>query len=278
MNEALENINKIISAIDEIVTEYGDTPTADSQFEKECSNYPDKPRINEPFTFGRLNLRAAREQLSTLPYLSQNNIFASSVVARAVLEASSLAVWFLSPGIDETERVKRGLIQLCDGKNQIRKFFRDEKQTADVARIDDFFATRLPVILANLGIEFRNANGDIVEPQIKKPSIIDLIDANFGAESRSSYRILSGFAHGQANVLITFGYDIGNPASKSGLNEVEFKPSPSITIFALKTAVESFMKATEAYFQISNWDFAKVKPTFDDFFTSLYKSYENNRD
>ena len=135
----------------------------------------------------------------------------------------------------------------------------------------------LPVMLANLGIEFRKVNGDIVEPQIKKPSIIDLITDNFGAESRSSYRILSGFAHGQANVLVTFGYDIGNPASSGGLNEVEFKPSPSIIIFALKTAVESYMKATETYFQISNWDFTKVKSAFNNFFTSLSEAFQKSR-
>lgn len=277
MNEALENINKIISNLDKIVTEYGDEPTTDSQYAKECSNYPDKPRINEPFTFGRLNLRAGREHLTTLPYLSQNNIFASSVVARAVLEASSLAVWFLSPSIDETERVKRGLMQLCDGKNQIRKFFRDNNYTADVARIDDFFANRLPTILTSLGIEFRNSNGNIVEPQRKKPTITDLINEVLGAEFQSSYRILSGFAHGQANVLVTFGYDIDNAASKNGLNEIEFKPNSAITIFALKTAVEAYEKAIEAYFEISNWDFAKVKPSFDNFFKSLAEAYKNSR-
>ena len=132
------------------------------------------------------------------------------------------------------------------------------------------------MILAGLGIEFRNANGDIVEPQKKKPNIIDLITENFGAEFRSSYRILSRFTHGQANVLITFGYDIDNAVSENGLNKIEFKPKPSI-IYALKTAVESYRKALESFFEISGWDFTKVKPSFDDFFTLLFEAYKNSR-
>ena len=39
MDKELENINIIISKIDEVVTEYGDMPAANSQFEKECSSY-----------------------------------------------------------------------------------------------------------------------------------------------------------------------------------------------------------------------------------------------
>ena len=272
MNEALENINKIISKFDEVVAEYSDKPSADSQFEKEYSHYPDKDRITDPFTFGRINLRAGREHLAMLPSLFQsNNIFAGSVVARAVFEASSLALWFLSPSIDENERVRRGLIQLSDGKNQVRQL------GGNTSSIDDFFDNRLPKILATLGLEYRDGKGKIVKPHKIKPSISDMITVELGEKFRNDYRILSGMAHGQPVVLISFGYDIGNVVERNGSKEVEFKPSQSIAIFALFSVVEAYKKALESSFEISGWDFTRVKPSFDNFFTSLSEAYKKSR-
>lgn len=273
MNKTLEELNKLISKLDEVVAEYNDEPLAGSQFEKECSNYPHKKDwIIDPFTFGRINLRAGREHLAVLPLLFQSNdIFSGSVVARAVLEASSLALWFLSPSIDENERVNRGLIQLSDGKNQVKQLVKD------TTSVDDFFDNRLPKILTTLGIEYRDGKGRIVKPHKVKPSISNMIELELGLRFRNDYRILSGMAHGQPVILMSFGYDVGRIVEKNGAKEVEFKPSQSIAMFALFSVVEAYKKASESYFEISGWDFAKVKPSFDAFFLSLADAYASSR-
>lgn len=263
MNKVFESINSIISKIDEVIDEYGDSPLEGSQFERECSNYPDRKLIINPFTFGRMNLMAGREHLVVLPSLFRhNNIFAGSVVARAVLEASSLAAWFLDPSIDGQERVRRGLVQLCAGKNE------DNKSPGDKTGNENFFDNYLPEVCARLGIEFRN-EGKIIEPRKLKVQISKIIKTQLGGKKRDAYSLLSGVVHGQNSVLMYFGYDLKNPIAKNGSHRFKSKPNQSIAPFALKTAVESYSKGIEYYFNISGWEFSKIQPALDVFHTLL---------
>lgn len=246
--------------------------------EKELAAYPDKPRISEPFSFAKLNLRAGREQLAAIPDLIRGEkVFTNPVAARAVLESATLALWLLDTEIDEKERVTRGIIQLCDGKNQLRKFYNEDGNDAAVAQINDFFENRLPLLLASNGIIFQNNAGNPVPPQDKKPNIVDMIRQVLGNDFRLAYRILSGFAHGQPNILLTFAYDFDNAAGAGGMKMVNYKPKDQIQLYSFRIAGKAFEKALETYFAISNWDFNKIKPVFNNFFTEIDEASKNSK-
>jgi hypothetical protein len=169
MENLLKSLDEIIYAFDLAVTEYQDVPVIGSIMATEIATYPETSRINDAFTFGRLNVLAGREQLSSMSGLIYSEkIFTNPVAARAVLESATLALWLLDPAIDVKERVSRGIIQLCDGKNQIRKFHREEGNTAAVDRINDFFDNRLQPLLDKNGVAYQNNNGDSVLPHKKK--------------------------------------------------------------------------------------------------------------
>lgn len=258
MDEVFENITKLISKLDEVAAEYKDALAAGSQFENENSGYHDKKRIADAFAFGRFNLRAGREHLAALPTLFLNeNILTGAVAARTVLEASASAIWFLSPSIDVKERVSRGVIQLCEGKHQVKQL------GGDTTGVDDFFENRLPPILAGNNLEYRNSKGKLIKPHQVARETSKTIKEELGEEFRVAYRILSGIAHGQPVFLATFGYDYENAAALNfGLREIGFKPKLTIAFYALKMATESYAKAVETDFKISNWDFTKIEPAF----------------
>lgn len=277
MEQLIKKIEEILQSFDAAVVENGDKPATDSQSEKELSSYPEKPRITEAYTFAKLNLLAGREQLASMPDLiRKESLFMTPVAARAVLEASASALWMLNPAIDAKERVTRAIILLCDGKSQLMKFHNDDKSDKDkdakIAGIKDFFDTRLPAILAANGISYENKAGDPIPPQDKKPKIIDMIEKNLNQDFRLAYRILSGFAHGQQNILMTFGYDISNPVKKDGMNILENKPNNQIIFYSLHIAVRSYWRALEVFFGISGWDFEKMNDAFRSFYREMSKT------
>jgi hypothetical protein len=272
MDELLKAIENFINAFDQTVSEYGSQPAGGSQMESEMNSYHDTKRIQEVFSFAQINLRVGRDQLASMPSLIRDdNIMTNPVAARAVLEASALAGWILDPTIDAKERVKRGIAQLCDGKVQLRSFYQDDKDSdeaeraAHIARINDFLDNRLPPILAANGITYESANGKPIPAHKYKPNMVDMTEHFLGHEFRTAYRVLSGVAHGQPQMIITFYYDIENAQGGDGMKKVEFKPGTGITLYSFKMAVQAYQKALAAFFSIAGWDFNKIKPAYNNF-------------
>lgn len=297
MKTVLEKISELTIKFNEVAAEYGNEAQPRSIRVRDMTTFPEKNRITEAFSLGEINLRLALDNLTALPGIVLSNAPLLVVVAaRAILEESSLAMWFLDPNINATERVRRNIMQMCQGKIEVKKlhlinqshltnrlsFINNNaaesaeitaqitKSKADVAGIDDFFDNRLANILTACGTEFKKTDGKVTAPQNLKPDISQMIEDNFDGEARAMYKIFSGIAHGQTNTIITFLYDYENARSKDGLNFVEHKPKIEIIFVALKYAILSFEKAVKNMFETNGWDFAKIEPAFKEF-DSVFK-------
>lgn len=266
MKNLLEKISNIPKIVDEVVAEYENAAYPESIYIRDITNFSEKDRISEAFSMGAINIRLALDNIVALPGIVRSNApFLIVIAARAVLEESSLAMWFYDPTIDATERVRRNIMQMCQGKIEVKKLHQLSNNQAEVAKIDDFFDNRLPIIMKACGVEFKNAKGKVTEPQNLKKDISEMIENNYDKDARAAYKILSGIAHGQTNTIVTFTYDFDNAQKSNGMNIIEHKPKIEIVYFALRYAIFSFEKAVNSMFTANGWDFGKIEKAFKEF-------------
>lgn len=269
MENILDAISNISTMFDEVVAQYGDAEQPGSIRARDMTSFSDKARkvrVAEAFSMGAINLRLALDNINALPGIVRANApFLVVVAARAILEESSLSMWFYDPSIDSTERIRRNLMQLCQVKEEVKKLHLMNNDVAEAAKIEDFFDNRLLPILTACGVEFKNAKGKATQPQNLKPDISTMSEKNYDSHARAAYKIFSGIAYGQTNTIVTFAYDFGNAQKKDAVNLIEYKPKIEIIYYALKFALLAFEKAVRTVFQTNGWDFGKIETAFGEF-------------
>jgi len=129
---------------------------------------------------------------------------------RGGLEAAAAACWLLSDDIDGRERVSRSLAFRYDGLREQQKLARAAGDLAVMQQVDERIEEleQKALVLGFSPTVDRNGKRNGIGQ--KMPLKTECIETVFGAETL--YRILSGMAHSQPNVMIQLGYQPFDPS------------------------------------------------------------------
>ena len=164
---------------------------------KKCDCVPSRMSSTTPVPKARCySTRLGITSLDSLEPCKNRPVFAPAVCVRAVLETSALAAWITEPKIPLEERVKRSFAIRFKAMYEHRKFLDSQKNTsASISHLQ----TRIDHAITQAGqfgilITHDRKTGKLSGSGAALPNATELIAEVF--RDRTSYRFLSGIAHG----------------------------------------------------------------------------------
>jgi hypothetical protein len=161
----------------------------------EEQGYPDPGIIRIAYDQGTSLVELAADQMIAFhkTMVEPVAVFGPWVCVRAVLEASATAVWLLNPAIDVRERAKRSVAFHFKNLDERAKYLATFSPPSAVqqarARIREHAENA-----RRLGMDVHAKNGQVKWIGMQVPSATQLIEDGFN--DKTSYKLLSGMAHG----------------------------------------------------------------------------------
>ena len=232
-----------------------------------------KKSVQTAYSQGNILIEVSADQLIALfksltePVLT----IAPYTSARANLESSALASWFLDADIDAKERVQRSFAFRFEGLSQQVKFARTSGLDAKkiMNRIDD-----VEKLALSLGFpQVKDRRGRRIGIGQQFPKMTDLIGSVLDEES--SYRLLSAFTHAhswaiqQLSFIQTKNNSDKNSNFSSDTTHFEKTLKPEATIFICNKSAYAFSRALWNKVQLYGYKLSDFKEILNEVFDDL---------